>query len=1258
MTNVYSVKLDSVTPFKIKLMDNSKTECPLVKSNFNSLSQRYFRIDTNHDETTSEAGIPDENKAIKDAYGFYPDRFNDMKYMLVSKNDYKRIHEGNYSVLVEHLDVSTGTTIPPMSFDTFVKNVLKIDINAIQQTDPVPVGPVPGPTFPILDVCDAGGGDNPTKSFYQYLKLYDIHDMSSIFPDGRSSISFHIDSATSDDSLSTVPNICREKYQKMFCIQKLEIPDTPQFNDPNYKQFSFLYFGDLMIVKHYNAALGIINPAAPPADPLMITNGFENFAPFYKYFCVNTLVITGPPNSVKLVALIKCSIIAMNIFWQTLLSYIHIYVKLHDSIHSDNVIEALRHWVFVGINYKDTPSFTGKFIQLIPNDPTNVTYISYWFLHMHHYSGLLPAPPDYQCLNVTNSSVQEFDVIQGECAHLINSVYTHCGQFHKAVPRSKKFEKLNLFKAILEAFPLQPGNTDITHAYNKIIIGIGEILKFSGDMSHKTASLMYKNVFSGLKFKMFTPCVTTIDRPLFLSFFMDNIPGIIVNPNSAVLELSGITNTYGYTVPSLRSLNKTLVSFYLPVLEMDIFNLILKYIKSVNDYIALLNSLYDPKYDLFFLKEYKYRTKRDEIANHLVNCIYQYLTYLTMFNLSLYSSRMDDLMILNDDLGTPFVMNPADIDASVINYHNRYVAGNRINHAWFAYYYSKREFKEIIEARTSDIRFIGLTTIVGHEIINLFLKPQPSITITNTTNAPVSVVELSVLLTTFDYPNVFVIKPEFYAPAPPGPDPRQIALNQNAKKLLNFYKQIVENRKPSHNIDINYLSEIEREFFEKMDLRQELGGLEVAGGAFPANLDAATIFELDTFYKKYLLLDGCTFDDSLLSLCILFKKMKSILDNEYKYTNLFQPLAVNPNDRLRINSEYDNLFLYNYVYATQYIELTLLGDTGTNQNYVSLFNNIVNVGNSTTHANPTEHGNCLNSVFIVKKFVINKLFNGNASEIYRDLAGNVLEGYYLFPVLDFHNLLKTADLTKFLQKKTDSVISDKNLFYDKETISVSILLDILNNFIDYITMYNNLFQLFITVMGPIPDADIEQIFKGVQCKFVIYFALLLFNVKCKYKHVKDIHRLFKHIDKIKFVRGVLHSPQDPAAPQRGRPHSTTFYDPNQIYDVENSVLDPRDGTGLINNADVNVVPAPVGGPVLYNIRIDDEQDIEIIGLFTEDPLYAENANKYNFTRIKALYYISSTHIRNSYKELKKLLEVFFLNYGLLYDNFYQDIVFL
>ena len=1237
MTNVYSVKLEKVAPFKVKLMDNSNTECPLVKSNFNSLSQRYFRIDTNHDETTSDSGIPDENKAIKDAYAFYPDRFNDMKYMLVSKSDYKRIHEGNYSVLVEHLDLSTGTTMPPMSFDTFVKNVLKIDINAIQETDSV----LGGPTYPILDVCDAGGGDNPTKSFYQYLKLYDIHDMSSIFPDGRSSISFHIDSATSDDSLSTVPNICNEKHQKMFCIQKLQIPDTVEFNDVNYKQFSFLYFGDLMIVKHYNAELQLLNGAT---GVLIVTNGFENFAPFYKYFCVNNAVITGPPNSVKLVALIKCSIIAMNIFWQTLLSYIHIYVKLHDSIHSDNVIEALRHWVFVGINYKDTPSFTGKFIQLIPNDPTNVTYIAYWFLLRHHHSGVLPGPPNYQCLNVTNSSVQEFDVIQGECAHLINSVYTHCGQFHKAVPRSKKFEKLNLFKAILEAFPLQPGNTDITHAYNKIIIGIGEILKFSGDMSHKTASLMYKNVFSGIKFKMFTPCVTTIDRPLFLSFFMDNIPGIIVNPNSAVLELSGITNTYGYTVPSLRSLNKTLVSFYLPVLEMDIFNLILKYIKSVNDYIALLNSLYDPKYDLFFLKEYKYRTKRVEIANHLVNCIYQYLTYLTMFNLSLYSSTMNNADILNDDTGVAFPMNPADVDASVMNYYTRYVAGNRINYAWFAYYYSKREFKEIIEANIRDIRFIGLTTIVGHEIINLFLKPQPFITITNTTNAPVSVVELSTLLTTFDYPNVFVIKPEFYAPAAGAPDPREAALNQNAKMLLNFYKQIVENRKPSHNLDIHYLSEIEREFFEKMDLRQELGGLEVGPPAFPPPpapavpplapfaIDNRVTFELDTFYKKYLLLDGCTFDDSLLSLCILFKKMKSILDNEYKYTNLFQPLAVNPDDRLRINSEYDNLFLYNYVYATQYIELTLLGDTGPNQNYVSLFNNIVNVGNSTTHANPTEHGNCLNSVFIVKKFVINKLFNGNVSEIYRDLAGNVLEGYYLFPVLDFHNLLKTADLTKFLQKKTDSVISDKNLFYDKETISVSILLDILNNFIDYITMYNNLFHLFTSVMGPTPDADIEQIFKGLQCKFVIYFALLLFNVKCKYKHVKDIHNLFKHFDKIKFVRGVLHSPQDPAAPQRGRPNSTTFYNPNQIYDVENSSVDPGHGTGTINGAPV---VGPVGGgPVLYNIQIGDDQDIEIIGLFTEDPLYAENANKYNFTRIKGLYYISSTHIRNSYKEIK------------------------
>jgi hypothetical protein len=447
----------------------------------------------------------------------------------------------------------------------------------------------------------------------------------------------------------------------------------------------------------------------------------------------------------------------MNIFWQTVLSYIYVYVKLfHDNNMANLIIEALRHWVFVGINYKDTPSFNGKFIKTITNDNTDITYISYWFLANHHHGSIQPM---YTCPHmVSNAHSEEFEVTQGECGHLINEVYKYCTETPKSTPRSKIFLKKNLFKAILDAFPFS--NTDINHDMNQIIIGIGEVLKFSGDMSHKTAALIYKNVFKGTKFKQFTPCVTTIDRPLFVSFFMDNIPGIISNPNTSILELSGITAKFGHTVSSLRSQNKTLVSFYLPTLELEIFDLLEKYITILNGYIGLLNSYYDPIYDNFFLTEYKYRKKRDDDANNTLNIIYQYLTYISMFYLSLFSSNICNTALLQGAFNS---FDIKDIDHSLLTYHFRYVPDYRINYAWFAYYYSKIKFSDINYDNLNDHKFIGVTQIpVHHEIIQSFFKNHPIIFNTNLTNAPQTVKDLSTLLQSHSYPNIFEIKDPKY----------------------------------------------------------------------------------------------------------------------------------------------------------------------------------------------------------------------------------------------------------------------------------------------------------------------------------------------------------------------------------------------------------------------------------------------------------------------------------------------------------------
>ena len=1258
MTNVYSVKIDKNPPFRVQFINETNDEIDtyaINKFDFNNLCQNNYYTDTNHDNTTNEPGIPSEDKAINLAYSFYPDRFNELKFMLVKKDQYKKIHAGDYTVEVTHVDTKNSLE-PTMPFIDFVKNVLKIDFDETQ-IPRTPDGHI------ILETCENPPNDIPIKSFYTFLKFYDIRDMNRSF-DGRNAVSFHIDSATSPDTLKLVPNICKKFYNGKFNLHGFKLPGTLEFNDENNTNFSFLYFGDLMIVNHYfhDLQLGGLQNGF---DAFTFANDFFFFdeagTPAAKIVSHNTGIT--PPNLVLFTSLCKYTLISLNIFWQTLLSYIHVYMKLQIGDESNNVIEALRHWIFCGINYNDTkPSFNGKFVKTIVYDPTDVTYIAYWFLHTHHHKLPLPIGPGgagatpFVCtLMKQNSSTQEFSVIQSDCANFVNEVYEFCNEDPIAIPRPGFFRKAQLFKAIAEAFTPY-NNKNINDPLNKLIVRILQILKYSGDMSHKVAVMIYKIVFSGRSsFKNFTPGVTTTDRPLIKDFFIDNIPGIIVSANAAILQLCGITNLFGHTINSLRASDDILLSFYLPILQTDIFSLLLKYINKLNDYILLLSKIYDPN-SSFFKREQKFRDKRDSDTKIIVNIVYQYLTYITMLYLSLFSSEIYtpagaiELIEVTTPGGATGANTNEIVDPFAAPYQTRHLATNRVNYAWFAYYYYKHPFNKIKMDNLHNSKFVGVDSIdATHTVIQSFLKNQMPTFILDTTNAPDSVKTLNNILIAHNYPLCFEIKTKFYQagtpdPAAPPPAPPAVApfpppaaptkeqsLKDYLSSLFSLYKDIVKNR---DNHDINYTAEIEKDFFEKLELRTELGGtlLRVAPEpVLPAILP--TNHEVDQFYKKYLLFDsGYPYDDSLLKLSNMFDNYVKITDtiNETKYEELFK--ALDPlNQLLPDVNDFDSNFVYTYQYKDKN-ELTSLNDSLTPadaKRYFSLFNLMQNV-----------KGNKEDAFFNVKPMVITEV---NPPDNYD------VTGFYLFPFLRLSDFFKKIGGVTI--KVGKPFIVNKNLLnYTYPQNEADMLIDILSNFLNYIRNLNDFLDLYEKQIGFYKFAKNEtvlSIFQGVQCRFIIYFSLLMFNFTCKFEQILQIQSLF-HTD-LQMVDRPLVSTQVSGA---GIPPG--------IEEIRNTNPRAYKRTNPPDSDLLFYLPTNVLTDLtIANQHLVGTNDINCIGLFTLDHLHSNHLSQFNFTKIKGLYFIGNKRIKLVYDDLQNQLSDFFMKYETHFgDGFYGDIKFL
>ena len=1469
MTLVYSVKIASNSPYKIECIDDSHKKFDMKtvdKSKFNALSKNYFKIDTKHDFTAKE-NVQDNNATITDAVLFYGSRFKELKHMLIKKNDFNRIIEGGTGlpaagpdpyddVDVVHIDSNTGVN-NPMKFIDFVRNVLNISI-------PTYIKNVPGGGVePILDLCPPYSGETLYRNFYQSLTLYDIHDMYRTFPDGRSSISFHIDSATSDDSLKNVPNICKaveNDKSKEFNIYSLELPGSADFRLNTYKQFSFLYFGDLQIADFYYADLRLaqiitandfqILDCPPPHNAIVnpLLKGFYSKPLGLGGVKTTIKKIPGTPDEIlahnKFVNLCKFSIITMNIFWQTLLSYIHCYLRLAESDtatdffgpgNSGSVIEGLRHWVFTGISYKDTkPTFNGKFIKVISNT-LSVNYIAYWFLK-HHHNDIAPNGvynpaggggihlDACDCINMTkDSDLVEFSVSQKDCANLINKISsTKCGRDKIAIPRPGPNIEPPLCKAILDSFnkenaadPIGTGTKNINNISNKLIIVISQVLKFSGDMSHKTAALMYKNVFSGrYGFNLFTPCVTTTDRPLFSSFFMDDIPGIITSANATILQLSGLIGM-GYTIPSINSGGNNLLSFYLPKLEIHIFDFIKSYIEIINDYIKLLNNLYDDTLELFDSTRHMFFVnKRIIVTNIIINQIYQYLTYVSMFYLSLFSSTIQQNYMIK-------TINPERMTGNLDPLFNDYV----------------NMYKNVpggagggppvplqVGPVLDNHNFIGYRVIpVGDTNIPFFYKNAPIVNInfqkTLLNFAPTSVDDLKKLITVSNYPKCFEIPTNIYEPyagatpstvaaiIPPIPNPsiinyawfayyyskhqfneiyfedngvpaaapaapaapaaaltpeqtRQANIKKYIEDLFRLYKGVYTNRYKTHS-DLSYNANIEREFFKNFELNHHLGGITIPATNFIGGQTAPNPYVLKNFYTKYSYVTGCSYDDSLLKFANLYSKFLRIISNANKYSDLFyDPLAVAPPPAagppgppaaagppgppgppaaagppgppaaagppgppaaaaagpgappvgpggvpyLLIDDEFDSLFLYTTFYAEDpsdnKVKITDISKKYPpppgKTSYVPLFNNIKNVNNG----HVVKFGLGTSSLFEINEMVIAKATTGH---------GYSINGYYLFP---FINLSKFFLNTSHFYDKTSGILKDdKRIIKRNDQVRTLSINDVLNNMNAYLTDLNNFFDSMSRAYSDQPDyhtqtkifckngslaGDCDEIFTGDQCKYVIYFCLLLFNFKCKIANVHNINHVFKKDQRTRLIVSDILPSKNILVPNAGRLGKRSsadmiFYRSTDIFiqiDDYAPAIPINDVTGVPLNTYgdnprriPNGIKLPDTRPV-NNVQVDARSfisdlyghtlppnppllppeppvdEINVIGIFTDVLDDSEDSQLFDFTKIKGLYCIGNEDALSLYAEIKNGLNIFFENFEKHFDDpnkFYSGI---
>ena len=591
--------------YKLRFINEDKEVMAPLK---NQIQSRYFKADTMHDHTSK--GTPNDDKLIEDALNEYPDRANEMKFMLIEKSDYKKIKE-NGSTEINVKPIENGILQPEMDFKKYIETVLKIDLQEeILSNDN------------RLQTCES---HHRKKSIYEYMRFINIYDMGPQFPDKLPSPSYIIDSASSTNKIDEVPNICKKIENSKYNINGYIMPGVDSFNDETNQNYSLLFFGDLQIAHYFFKHFGLDSTpaAAADADKHIIKIGKDLKDLFHV-----------PTDPLDIDRLIQLSVISLNIFWQYVLSYVKLYTDI-DNTESNcaKAIKYLRHWVFLEVDVQDSKKiiYRGKFVKGLNSSLSNVYKIAYWFLTNHDKYKDDETEFEKGDTNDENTKNYELDITQKRCAKMINKVATKLNLSEIATEREGDDKESGITKAIEEFFIY--GNTK-GNTKGDYIIQMLQILKFTGDKSHQTISELLQVVFKQNElFQKMTTCVNTLDRPLIAGCIMDNRPFIIPITSSEILKCFGLTNSKP-TNSECR-----IVTFYIPKSEMNIIDKINQQLSIVGKYINMLMELYAKDvngkeiYDIFTINS----SIRKNAKINIIDKIYEYIGYILLLLLSLFT---------------------------------------------------------------------------------------------------------------------------------------------------------------------------------------------------------------------------------------------------------------------------------------------------------------------------------------------------------------------------------------------------------------------------------------------------------------------------------------------------------------------------------------------------------------------------------------------------------------------------------------------
>ena len=453
-----------------------------------------------------------------------------------------------------------------------------------------------------------------------YLALYiysilPIYDAKTIFPYNNTHMGYYIDSASSSNKLKNTPNICNsknfvdlpgKKKETKYKMDNIFNPINDTANMILNKSFSFLAVGDLLFLNKMHEAnptmnvYSVVSSGMFHGDLSIDTNGF------IKSLDMPSAVAAALVTKNKSIDLLKCSITSINIFWQMLLSYIYMYLKqsIHvkpdgdvvftsadehkkwshlKDIEAKHAIWILRHWVFTYVDITGkTPTlddgktvFSGRFHTNL-NDPGYD--IQNWF--MKNQEPIAPSNiingADYAHggTNLGDDATfkKEFVVSQAKVIGLVDlgletqaiaPPYLHpidnlTHGINTKATRGSDDPDNNQASPVIEhmvnKFKYLIVNGKV---HNRVIITIGEIMKFSGDMSQKLSCLISNTIFEKLD-SNFKSYVTCEDRILVAGCIADQIP-IIFGLTKKMKDLLNApdkpdTQTLGVYLPGKKNI--------------------------------------------------------------------------------------------------------------------------------------------------------------------------------------------------------------------------------------------------------------------------------------------------------------------------------------------------------------------------------------------------------------------------------------------------------------------------------------------------------------------------------------------------------------------------------------------------------------------------------------------------------------------------------------------------------------------------------